>query len=64
MGVVLEKFGLSLREFMHGTNFINIDMMLIDNPRILTDKEKEKTKKVIIDDGEQMERELNKMFDF
>lgn len=64
MGVVLEKFGLSLREFMHGTNFINIDMMLIDNPRILTDKEKEKTKKVVIDDGEQMERELNKMFDF
>lgn len=64
MGVVLEKFGLSFREFMHGTNFINIDMMLIDNPRILTDKEKEKTKKVIIDDGEQMERELNKMFDF
>lgn len=66
MGIIIEKFGFSFREFMHSTNYINIDMMLIDNPRMLTDKEKEskKVSKVVINDAVQMEKELNKMFDF
>lgn len=45
IGVVLEKYGMSYDFYMHGTNFVNIDMMLADTPRMLTEEEKKIKKK-------------------
>lgn len=66
MAVFCEKFGWSYEQYMHGGNFMINDMMLVDNPRMLSEKEQEQLKKkksvVKVNDINDMERQLKNMF--
>lgn len=45
MAVFCEKFGWSFEQYMHSTNFMTIDLMLIDSPRMVSKKDMVKEKK-------------------
>lgn len=51
---------------MHSINYMIIDMMLVDTPRILTEDEKKSLKKrnnlVKVNTMEEMEQQLKQMF--
>lgn len=66
MAIFCEKFGWTYEEYMHGQNFMILDLMLVDSPRVLTEKEKEKLKRkksiVKVNSMEEMERQMKKIF--
>lgn len=66
MSIFCEKFGWTYDEYMHTGNYMILDLMLVDSPRMLSEKEKEKLKKkkvtVKVNSMEEMEKEMKKMF--
>ena len=62
MAIFCEKFGWSYNEYMHSGNFMIIDMMLVDSPRMLSEKEQQQVKKVKVKDDNELEQQLKQMF--
>lgn len=64
MAIFCEKFNWSYNDYMHSVNYIIIDMMLVDSPRMLSEKEQKqiKKKKVVIKDDQELEQQLKQMF--
>lgn len=60
----MEKFGWSYNEYMHGTNFVCIDMMLLDLPRTLTEEESKNRKKKVVkaNNADELQKELFNLF--
>ena len=49
---------------MHSINFMVIDMMLVDSPRMLSEEEQKQVNKtkVLIKDDKELEQQLKQMF--
>lgn len=66
MAIFIEKFGWGYNDYIHGSNFMIIDLMLADSPRMLSEKEKESYKKkqntIKVNTAEEMESQMKKMF--
>lgn len=62
MAIFCEKFGWSYEQYMHSGNFMIIDMMLVDSPRMLSEKEQQQVKKVKVKDDNELEQQLKQMF--
>lgn len=66
MAIFCEKFGWSYNEYMHSGNFMIIDMMLVDSPRMLSEKEQEQLKRkkqtVKVNSMQEMEQQMKQMF--
>lgn len=64
MAVFIEKFGWSYNDYMHGTNFVCIDMMLLDLPRTLTEEESKNRKKKVVkaNNADELQKELFNLF--
>ena len=64
MAIFCEKFGWDYSDYMHSINFMVIDMMLVDSPRMLSEEEQKQVKKtkVTIKDDKELEQQLKQMF--
>lgn len=64
MAIFCEKFGWSYNDYMHSINFMVIDMMLVDSPRMLSEEEQKQVKKtkVTVKDDKELEQQLKQMF--
>lgn len=64
MAIFCEKFGWGYNDYMHSINFMVIDMMLVDSPRMLSEEEQKQVKKtkVTIKDDKELEQQLKQMF--
>lgn len=66
MSVFCEKFNWSYDDYMHNVNYMIIDLMLVDSPRMLSEKEQKQIKKkkatVKINSLEDMEQKMKQMF--
>ena len=64
MAIFCEKFGWGYSDYMHSINFMVIDMMLVDSPRMLSEEEQKQIKKtkVTVKDDKELEQQLKQMF--
>lgn len=64
MSVFCEKFGWSYETYMHEVNYMVIDLMLVDSPRMLSEEEQKQVNKVKVKvkDDNELEQQLKQMF--
>lgn len=65
MSVFIEKFGWGYDDYMHKTNFLVIDLMLVDSPRMLSEDEKKKSKQkkaIKVNNATDLQSQLNNLF--
>lgn len=63
MAIFCEKFGFSYDDYMHGTNYVKIDMMLVDSPRMLSEEDKKKMPKKAVNAQDYFKQDRNIGYD-